>query len=125
MKKKTAKTAGEQRDAFHIYSAGEPADRKGRLAAFLTDLTFLWLYLAGTALWLGAAFRLDMPWGVLLPGQGVLAALLLAVCGRPGKRRAIGLTAWCGALAAAAALLSELWGGGLHLLMNHIVDVVG
>ena len=61
MKKKTAKTAGEQRDAFHIYSAGEPADRKGRLAAFLTDLTFLWLYLAGTALWLGAAFRLDMP----------------------------------------------------------------
>ena len=61
MKKKTAKTAGEQRDAFHIYSAGETADRKGRLAALLTDLTFLWLYLAGIVLWLGASFRLNMP----------------------------------------------------------------
>lgn len=103
--------------------------RKNRLTAFLTDVCFVWLYLAGMTFWLESSLQLDISIGICLLAA-LAAALLQQLAAGGGSenaagRRWLGILSWCGVLAVIALVAHQMWLSGIHQICNHAVDMLG
>ena len=72
--------------------------RKNRLTAFLIDVCFVWLYLAGMTFWLESSLQLDLSMGICL--LAALAAALLQQLAAGGWSENGAGRRWLGILAA-------------------------
>ena len=82
---KNNRNSNKKKGAFLLRPIQVQNGRKNRLTAFLTDVCFVWLYLAGMTLWLESSLQLDISIGICLLAA-LAAALLqqLAVSLSPG-----------------------------------------
>lgn len=72
---KNNRNSNKKKGAFLLRPIQVQNGRKNRLTAFLTDVCFVWLYLAGMTLWLESSLQLDISIGICL--LAALAAALL------------------------------------------------
>ena len=70
---KNNRNSNKKKGAFLLRPVQVQNGRKNRLTAFLTDVCFVWLYLAGMTFWLESSLQLDLSMGICL-----LAALAAA-----------------------------------------------
>ena len=75
---KNNRNSNKKKGAFLLRPVQVQNGRKNRLMAFLTDVCFVWLYLAGMTFWLESSLQLDISIGICL-----LAALAAALPARP------------------------------------------
>ena len=71
---KNNRNSNKKKGAFLLRPVQVQNGRKNRLTAFLTDVCFVWLYLAGMTFWLESSLQLDISIGI---------CLLAALAGRP------------------------------------------
>ena len=76
---KNNRNSNKKKGAFLLRPVQVQNGRKNRLTAFLTDVCFVWLYLAGMTFWLESSLQLDISIGICL-----LAALAAAPLQQPG-----------------------------------------
>lgn len=129
MDMKNNRNSNKKKGAFLLRPIQVQKGRKNRLTAFLTDVCFVWIYLAGMSLWLDSSLQLNLSVGICLL-TALVAALLqqLAAGGWSEKgvgRRWLGILIWCGALAVIALAAHQVWISGIHQICNHAVDVLG
>lgn len=124
--KKTKETENfPQRRAFALHSVPEQGNKKNRITAFLIDCFFLWLYLAGLAVWLVSALELPASMWLCLVIQGTVAFVMqLAFLGQ-ARARLLKLLTWCAALLLFALLFQNLWRSGLYIICNQGVEELG
>ena len=126
---KNNRNSNKKKGAFLLRPIQVQNGRKNRLTAFLTDVCFVWLYLAGMTLWLESSLQLDISIGICL--LAALAAALLQQLAAGGwsengaGRRWLGILSWCGALAVIALAAHQMWLSGIHQICNHAVDMLG
>lgn len=126
---KNNRNSNKKKGAFLLRPVQVQNGRKNRLTAFLTDVCFVWLYLAGMTFWLESSLQLDISIGICL--LAVLAAALLQQLAAGGwsengaGRRWLGILSWCGALAVIALAAHQMWLSGIHQICNHAVDMLG
>ena len=72
---KNNRNSNKKKGAFLLRPVQVQNGRKNRLTAFLTDVCFVWLYLAGMTFWLESSLQLDISIGICL--LVALAAALL------------------------------------------------
>lgn len=101
---KNNRNSNKKKGAFLLRpGTGCRMEGKTRLTAFLTDVCFVWLYLAGMTFWLESSLQLDISIGICL--LAALAAALLQQLAAGGwsengaGRRWLGILSWCGAMA--------------------------
>ena len=122
MKRKKAAAGNAKKQIFSLHSV---SGQKTGMKAFLVDWVFLWLYLAGLAVWLISTADLSVSIGLCLVLQGAVAGLMqLAFLGKRNAR-CVKVIIWCAALALVAVLGRDLWLSGIHTICNDVVDVIG
>ena len=103
---KNNRNSNKKKGAFLLRPVQVQNGRKNRLTAFLADVCFVWLYLAGMTFWLESSLQLDISIEICL--LAALAAALLQQLAAGGwsengaGRRWLGILSWCGALAVIA-----------------------
>ena len=103
---KNNRNSNKKKGAFLLRPVQVQNGRKNRLTAFLADVCFVWLYLAGMTFWLESSMQLDISIEICL--LAALAAALLQQLAAGGwsengaGRRWLGILSWCGALAVIA-----------------------
>ena len=126
---KNNRNSNKKKGAFLLRPVQVQNGRKNRLMAFLTDVCFVWLYLAGMTFWLESSLQLDISIGICL--LAALAEALLQQLAAGGwsengaGRRWLGILSWCGALAVIALVAHRMWLSGIHQICNHAVDMLG
>ena len=75
MDMKNNRNSNKKKGAFLLRPVQVQKGRKNRLTAFLTDVCFVWIYLAGMSLWLDSSLQLNLSVGICL--LTVLGAALL------------------------------------------------
>ena len=126
---KNNRNSNKKKGAFLLRPVQVQNGRKNRLTAFLIDVCFVWLYLAGMTFWLESSLQLDLSMGICL--LAALAAALLQQLAAGGwsengaGRRWLGILSWCGALAVIALAAHQMWLSGIHQICNHAVDMLG
>ena len=63
---KNNRNSNKKKGAFLLRPVQVQNGRKNRLTAFLTDVCFVWLYLAGMTFWLESSLQLDISIGICL-----------------------------------------------------------
>lgn len=117
---KAPKTA--EKRAFSLQSGA--ADHN-RITGYLTDGTFLWLYLAGTAAWLVPELKLPVSMAVCLLLALPAALLMEAAFAGKEKNRWWKALLYIALLSLVSAVGRGLWLNGVHQLWNAGVDVLG
>ncbi len=115
----------EKTQAFVLQPYPAAQGKKNQVTAFVVDLCFIWMYLAGLTIWLVSALNLSVNTGiVLLLAAGITVLWKLAAEVGKSKKWILFLV-WGVLLVLTAAIGQKLWLGGMHQICNSAIDALG
>ncbi len=115
----------EKTQAFVLQPYPAAQGKKNQVTAFVVDLCFIWMYLAGLTIWLVSALNLSVNTGiVLLLAAGITVLWKLAAEVGKSKKWILFLV-WGVLLVLTAAIGQKMWLGGMHQICNSAIDALG
>lgn len=118
-------TGNEKKQAFVLQPVMVQNGKKNKITVFLTDMSFVWMYLAGLLVWMIVALPMPVSVSSCVLLAGAAAVLQQAVFSISGKKKWWCLLIWCVVLIVTAVTTYEVWISGMHLICNDVLDAWG
>ena len=115
----------EKTQAFVLRPYPAAKGKKNQVTAFVVDLCFIWMYLAGLLIWLVSALRLSVDTGIVLLLAAGITVLWKLVAEIGKSKKWILFLVWGALLALTAVIGQKLWLGGMHQICNSAIDALG